>query len=1001
MVLVAAVLAVLVLPGLLDWTRYRGTIEALASSSIGRLVRIEGGVSLSLLPQPVLTAERISVADTGDGLALAARQLRLRIGLGGLLSGRLDPRELTLRGAELRLPWPLAPGALTQPPAWLSDLQARVEDSQVQIGGFRMTGIDAGLGTDRDTGSLAVAGVGQYAARAWHFTARLGQIGRDGSATVEASVDGQGTARDTGAAFSGQLGGDGALSGRVSGRGPDLSQILPTPAVAWRAEGRLLVQGGLAIADELALQIGGSPARGAVALRVGSDARLDLAVAASQLDLDAWLPVLVRGAAPPLPTSLDLSAEAATLAGGILRHLRGAFDLSAGGVAVREVAVGLPGEAQLSLAGHIVRVPAVLPAGQPAGSAMPAATQRFEGKGRLAAPDLRTTLHWLEPLLPALLANLPPGVLRTAQFDASISAEPGQIALQDVAGTVDGSRVSGGASLRLAGARPHLGTGLTLDALALDDWLPEPQAFLLPATLAALPGRLAALDLELRLEARRATWQGRPLSGLALDLQTEQGRLTIRRLDARSSGVRLSAVGAVMDAGRLEGRIDLEMPDAATLQPVLAASLPAWWQPGLGLLRGQGSAQVTLSGLPEALALHLTAELGDLRLEMQPTVDMATGRWAGSVAIRHPGAPRLLEGMGIPATAAWLGDGSFSLLAQVDSRPQIVSVSNFDVSAGSLRASGQLVLDRRNGPNLTGKIAAEALPLPLPYPYSPEPMPVALLRGWRAAIGITAQRVLAGLTPIMEGVTANLALESGTLRLHVAAGTLPEGPLSGGALSGTAALDGVAEPPLLAVQGRLDGASVSEALFDLPLDVAAARQVDARLDLAATGHSPAGMLATLSGNASVLARDATVSGFDLASAGAVLARAQAADAGSAAATALDSGLRAALAGGSTAADRLELGLRLAHGVVQLDGSHLGAAAGTVTLAGSLDLQAGTIDLQLGLRPVLPGQGAPRQDAAPDTQLPGIGLGLAGPPTAPRRTPDLAGALRWLADRPAR
>ncbi len=63
----------------------------------------------------------------------------------------------------------------------------------------------------------------------------------------------------------------------MSGRGPNLSQLLPAPAVPWRAEGRLTAGGGLAVADDLDLDIGGVPARGAVALRLLPVVRLDAA----------------------------------------------------------------------------------------------------------------------------------------------------------------------------------------------------------------------------------------------------------------------------------------------------------------------------------------------------------------------------------------------------------------------------------------------------------------------------------------------------------------------------------------------------------------------------------------------------------------------------------------------------------------------------------------------------------------------------------------------------
>ncbi len=157
--LLLLVAAVWVLPGMLDWNRYRGSIAALVAAGIGRPVEIDGDITLHLLPQPILTASGLKVDDAGDGVRMTARELRLRVALEPLLGGRVDARELTLRGADLHLPWPPPAGALgRRPPAWLTALQARVEDSRLQVGDFVLSGVDAALGSDPDTGTLSAAG---------------------------------------------------------------------------------------------------------------------------------------------------------------------------------------------------------------------------------------------------------------------------------------------------------------------------------------------------------------------------------------------------------------------------------------------------------------------------------------------------------------------------------------------------------------------------------------------------------------------------------------------------------------------------------------------------------------------------------------------------------------------------------------------------------------------------------------------------------------------------
>ncbi len=986
----AALLAILVamlwvVPGLLDWNRYRDSIAALATSGIGRPVRISGAISLHLLPQPILTASGIAVDDTGDGVLLTAQELRLRVALGPLLAGKVDARDLTLRGADLRLPWPLAPGAMAQrPPAWLTGLQARVEESRVQVGSLAVTGIDAALATDPDTGTLSAAGVGQVGARPWHFTARLARPGRDSAAGLDVSLDGQGPLRDTGGTFSGQLAGDGMLSGRVAGRGPDLSRLLPAPAVPWRGEGRLSAAAGLAVADELALEIGGSPARGAVALRVLPAARLDLALAASRLDLDAWLPALLRRtegdaspgavpagalaaqamAAPAMPTGIDLSAEAATLAGGTLRRLSGAFDLDPSGVTVRDATAFLPGDAQLTLSGHLSSQ------ARPDGAASRPAN--FEGMGHLVAPDLRTTLRWLEPLAPAVVASLPPTVLRAADLTAKVTVAANQMSLAELQGALDGERLTGGIAVKL-GQRMSVAAGLSFDRLTLDPWLPDLSPLATPAGMGEALARAAAVDADLRLQVREATWRGLSMGQIALEAQSEATRLTLRRLEAGPLGMKLSASGTVGEGGRVsEGRVELTAPDLAALRPVVPPRMPT-------LLRGPGSALLQLSGPPDALAVKLSIEAADLRFEAQPTLNLVTRRWVGPVSLRHPGAPRLLEQAGIGGAAAWLGDGSLSLLAQVTATDGNVALDHFVLVAGMLRASGQLTFEtpgQREGARLavSGQVAAETLPLPLPYPRSPDPIPLSGLLGWQAIVRLDAAQVLFGLTPVLQELSTDLVLRDGTLTLPRAAGRL-----EGGTVSGAVTLVANSEPPRLSIRADVAGAVLDEPALDTALDLTAG-VLDAKLDLTAAGYSPAALLATLAGTASVTIRDGVLAGVDIPAAAAALAGPDR--------SRIPAQASQALTSGTSPFSLLELPLQARRGVLSGEGT-LASPAGDARLSGSIDLLGTAADLHIAIRPGAAGAHA-------DPQL---GLRVIGPATALVRTPELAGLALWLAEQP--
>ncbi len=148
-------LAVWQVPQWLDWTRYRATIEVLASATLGQPVTISGPIALTLLPQPVLTASQVNVGGTGAAdVSIHVEALRLRVALWPLLGGHVDARELVLRGPNLRIPWPAERGMLRpSPPAWLAAFAARIENGRLTVGRLAFTGIDGTLAT-QDTGAL-------------------------------------------------------------------------------------------------------------------------------------------------------------------------------------------------------------------------------------------------------------------------------------------------------------------------------------------------------------------------------------------------------------------------------------------------------------------------------------------------------------------------------------------------------------------------------------------------------------------------------------------------------------------------------------------------------------------------------------------------------------------------------------------------------------------------------------------------------------------------------
>ncbi len=957
-------LAVWQVPQWLDWTRYRTTIEVMASATLGQPVTIQGPISLSVLPQPVLTAAQVDVGGhERTSLSIHVEALRLRVALLPLIGGRIDARELVLRGPDLHIPWTGNPGRLRlHPPSWLAAFSARIENGRLLVGRLAFTGIDATLAT-LETGALAATGTGQFSGQEWHFTSRLTAAGADGAAGLNVTLDGQGKANGLGASFTGQLAPDGTLAGAITSRGPNLAVLLPTPPVPFRADGRLTVGGGLAAIDDLALEFGGSPASGVVALRVAPNQRLDIAIAAGRLDLDAWLPVLLRTdttiAGIDIPIGIDFSAEAAPLGGGTLEHVRAAFDLSGANLVVRDASALLPGNGNLKLSGRVARADPAHP--------------RFEGDARLDAPVFRTTLRWLDAAIPGILpprlaSLLPDGAAQRAVVSAHVLAGGGEIALQRLAGTLDDATIAGSLGLK-RGEPVALTLDLTLNRLAVDPWLPShrPNPF-------ELVKSMSALDAEIKLNIGRATLAGTPIDGLVVDAGIEAGSILLRRLEASVHGAHLAASGMLGAGGKLSGgKFSVVTENAAPL----ADMLPATWQATPALWQGPARLDIQASGPQDALVVGIDLALADARLEVDSTVNVPIGEWNGTLTLRHPGARRLIATLGLPeriyldALTSWLGDGSLALVAHVTHAPGRLVVRTFDVTAASLHATGDMTVEGTGAePQITGNVNADALALPMPDGGSAVPLPLRVLQGWRGHLQVAIDRLSVGQAPEVRNASAVLTVADGALRVEQFAGKLGSGAVSGGL-----AFDAAADPPEFSAQAQLTGVLLPNSPSDSPLNLLSGR-ADASLQLDANGYSPSVLLATLGGHATLTVADGTLSGFDLFR---LKLAVEKADPKSAETEAVDS-----LSSGVTGFERLDLGASLAHGDLTLDRGLLTAVGGEAHAAGSLDLVRRTLDLKIALQPAVPSP-------------PEVAIRFTGSIDHPNRSVELAGLARWMAE----
>ncbi|MGH7118512.1 MAG: AsmA family protein [Acetobacteraceae bacterium] len=951
-VIALGIAAVALLPSVTDWNRYRATLEVLAGEALGRPVSIAGPVSLSLLPEPVLTASRVSVGG-GGGAHITIRELRLGVALLPLLTGQVDARSLTLQQPDFHLPWPPWRGVALAAPPWPAELSARIQGGRIEAGGVVLTNVDATLLAGRGDAALTLTGSATEGKSTWNLSLRMGEPQVNGTVPLEATLQGRGQAQGAAARLSGALSAGGGLAGHLVLDGPHLSELITAPPLPFHADGRFTLEPGAIRLAGLSVALGSVAAHGSGTLTLEPGVRLDLALATQQtIPLDPWLGMLRGGGVSRWPVGLSFTAPRATLARGLLQNLSLAMVLGPGGAEIGAFRAVLPGNAAFAAEGHLT--PAAAAAGK----------WQFAGTVHLAAPSLIGTLHWLNAAAPGVLPPLPAGVLGEAAIGGRIVVGENAVALSHLSGTIDRSKISGGLSLGLGG-HPAISAGLQVERLNLDPWLPpwwrevSSRRFF---ALAKVPAMFRGMSIELELTAGVAIFGRTTISGLSLDAAAGPGQVILRRLDATIDGVHAIASGTIGKSGEVtEGRLTLNATRPAALVGFLPAPLRAAigrWQAGFAL-------DARAAGPPQALRITINANLGDVRLTAAPTVNLNNAAWHGPVSLRHPGAAELIAASGLPNPLPWLGPGSLSLIGEAAGDAHGWSLGEFRLIAGALHASGHL--EDLGGSEITGSVHARRLPVPLPGSAA-----AGLLRGLiesgNAMVGLSATEVMAGQRVVLKDATGGLMVSEPNAVLEVN-GNLP----GGGALAAVLRVTAGSGPPRFRLGTAFSGVLLKGGLIAGVPDIRSAT-LDGHAALAAEGYGPAALLATLGGTVRLTLHDGVLSGLNLAGVRSALS-------GKGDVKDVAKALGKALSGGQTEFSRLGVTAQGSAGQFRLQRVTMVGPDGVIEADGTLDLPAESEALRLAIRPALSG--------APD-----LLLRLGGPMAAPKRVEEISAALQW-------
>ncbi|HET8728636.1 MAG TPA: AsmA family protein [Alphaproteobacteria bacterium] len=889
------VTAVLVVPGFIDWNGYRDQIAGQLSALVGRTVTIGGEVDFALLPTPILSARDVRVANPENAAfpeMMTIGALDVRVALLPLLSGRVEAERIILIDPVVVLET-LPDGS----PAWPTGgegVQPRdVQLDRVTVENGTVLWHDGRTGRDERIDDVfaqfsarSLAGpfqlIGSLSVRDRRLTVDLsaGRLSSAGAAAVNATIGLDGAAGEL--RFNGLVAPDPLrLQGDLRAEGGDLADMLARlapgvepPSFARRpfeATATLLATSESTELNALSVEVGDTRTTGAVSLSLSPARRIDVALRANRWDLDALF--ADRGETPAglalpdtfrLPdawtATVDVSVDALTWRGALIRDARLEGVLSDGVVALNALSAEMPGGSKMSLVG----------------------TLRAEGgapyadlSGRIEANDLRRLLDWAG----YPLEEVPGSRLRRVVGEARLAGSPRQFTLTGVDVTLDGSHVTGGLAYIDQG-RPGFGLRLGIDRLDLDAYWPGGRVPLAEDEILQ-PLILLAGEIDANVDATigSITVAGTTFDDVRLDGTLSGGGVTLRRAGIGSvAGASVGLAGTVASLDPLGG-IDLTL-DFKTDRPSRFTE-----RFGIDLpVPAERLAPVTLDGRvqgePERLSLQLTTGLAGGTAELGGAVERPFGEPRYDLAVRV-GHPSLATAVGVlaPGYVPRAELSGLDLYAEISGPPDRLSFDNLQGLAGPVSLAGEAVLDRTGArPMLDADLRTSAIavedflpavrrgrpPAPDGLGWSSVPLDFSALDAIDAELALTAAGIKVDDFAI-DDPAARFRLEDGGLVLEGLSGGL-----FGGRLGMAGRLHG-GEDPELSISLDLVGAELAPALAAVAGLDGLAGTLDFGTDLTAEAGSVEELMASLAGEGMVAVRDGAADGFDLARAGRQLA----------------------------------------------------------------------------------------------------------------------------------
>ncbi|MEM8951412.1 MAG: AsmA family protein [Pseudomonadota bacterium] len=889
-----AALGLAAVPGMVDWNSYRPDIETAAIELSGHDVTISGPITMTLLPRPVLTFRDMTLSGRTEdaiGFKLSANQAEATLEVGPLLAGRPVVQGLRLKRPVLSVDDNNSRRLSAWPPKWRDwsalfqrlDLETiEIADGWIEIAedgsarDFSLRDISMQLQIGGPDGPLEAAGLFKTKRHEFTVTAAFGRSDRNGVRSAKVQIDARnGVEETTALGFSGRLanaGDDEGLSGRVTLSGPDLQHGLAAISAAtgypstflslaeaqpFAIEGRIDVDQAGMRSEDLQLKLSDKLGKGRIDLQLHPQTRLDLGAElpafrlADDAGLSDFLPLDLLSKLRVPPGEIDIRLRELIYRGEAAR--KGSLTLKTGSdwvTKVEQAKVQLPGLVDLAFEGGLY-----------AGEIGP----RLEGKLAAVGDDLASTLAWL-----GLLDGDGGGRgWRGFSLESAIDVSSVEIALSAIDMRLDSSKLQGDASLRFS-ERRHL----TLDA---DVERPNLDLYGDGGDMRALASGLAdglkAIDAEIDARFKRVNWQGLHLEEGEIAADADQGKLTLRRIVAKTIGDTELSVSGEIDLQDSVADVTAELQSEHPVRALrhLEVPLPLTSSRPRALKLSGG-----MNGTFESFALKVEADYDEGSAVVEGEAGWTPERpWYDlTLSARHPDHQALASQFGLaPLVASGDARGALGLAGRLRHKATTPWIASGSVQLGPTTMTGSLAF-RDGSPD--GPFEAK---LSVGAPQKDSLAPFLILSGIRLTGDWTPARWLGRLPTIglstawldkAEG-TISLASKGGlagdglTMEARLADGLLYVEQLEAspwqGQMQAEITLEQKRDQPFLAVAVDLDQVEAADFATWLGVKSGLSGPLDIDVEASTFGRTPYQLMAGLSGEMTIRAGPGEIRGL--------------------------------------------------------------------------------------------------------------------------------------------